>query len=65
MTREQHMERCIEFRNKSMLALTKCVEHFNQTDWEEYKKYSKLANKEYGIARMMLTKEMKKLDIYF
>ena len=61
MTREEHFNLWREYSEKSTTAIGKCVENFNKTDWEEYLKYSKLANKEFGIARAMQTKAMKKI----
>lgn len=62
MTREEHLNLWQEYSKRSTAALDKCVEHFNKTDWEEYLKYSKLANKEFGIASAMHTKAMKKIN---
>jgi hypothetical protein len=61
MTREEHLDLWKEYSEKSTTALGKCVENFNKTDWEEYLKYYKLANKEFGIASAMHTKAMKKI----
>lgn len=61
MTREEHLNLWREYSEKSTIAIDKCTESFKIKDWEEYLKYSKLANKEFGIAKAMNTKAMKKI----
>lgn len=46
-----------EHQDKAVTALRRFRESMNQSDYDEYKKESKIANKHQGIAQMMFTKK--------
>lgn len=61
MTSEKHIELWNEHKGKAMKALKAFREDIhNDAFWKEYLAESKIANKHYGIARMMWTKRDKK-----
>ena len=66
MTREEHFAEADRQHGKAIAALHKArfseVDHFDWDAWEEYKRLSKAANKHYGIAHAMWTRNIKKLN---
>lgn len=63
MTRKEHYELWLEHSAKARAAIHKFATSY-PTDWDkftEYRREDKLANKHYGIARAMWTKEVKKI----
>lgn len=63
MTQKEHYNLNHEYRMKSIEAIRRFEEAGNYGDFEEYMKYHRLANKHFGIAQMMHTKKMKKLEV--
>ena len=61
MTSEQHIDLWKQHRSNAMKALKAFqLDIHNEALWLEYRAESKIANKHYGIARMMWTKRNKK-----
>lgn len=61
MTKQQHLDLASSHNAAARLALRRIVNNPGDwKSWEEYKSESKLANKHYGIARGMGTREIKK-----
>lgn len=64
MTREDHYKLCCEHRQNALDAireLQKNVPAKKKADlWDDYRRESKLANKHFGIAQAMHTREMKR-----
>ena len=61
MTRKEHLDAWLDHWAKSCAALERFNANVHDADaWAEHKAEYKLANKHYGIAQMMLTKQMKK-----
>lgn len=61
MTRQEHYNIFKEHHKKAMDAVTNFINTNDRKYFSEYKEESKIANKHYGIARAMSTKETKKI----
>lgn len=61
MTRAEHITESQKHREAAIALIKKFRTDTRDTEtWEQYKKETKLANKHWGIAQAMWTKEMKR-----
>lgn len=64
MTRAEHINLWLEHNELALNALKRWSESLIIDDWIRYKEESRIAHRHYGVASAMLTKAMKKHNIF-